>query len=275
MNISALKSASSFNVRTPAVSLSLPIFRRICEFLAVKKCITHVYVTTEYGKELLPGQNNVHIHVGKMDEGQMSDEISVILPDIVIDATHPYATQVTHNIKEACDSRNIFYVRVLREENTEKAGNNADNIIYTETMKDAVRLLNDDRFIHKNVLMTTGSKNIPEYVYIKDFKDRLYLRLLPNPQMMESAIQAGIMPAHLIGMQGPFSQELNEAVIRQFNIGVLVTKESGNNGGYEEKISATLNTGTDCIVIRRPLENGGKNLSEIIAYLEENIDSQC
>ena len=237
--------------------------RRICEFLAVKKCITHVYVTTEYGKELLPGQNNVHIHVGKMDEGQMSDEISVILPDIVIDATHPYATQVTHNIKEACDSRNIFYVRVLREENTEKAGNNADNIIYTETMKDAVRLLNDDRFIHKNVLMTTGSKNIPEYVYIKDFKDRLYLRLLPNPQMMESAIQA------------PFSQELNEAVIRQFNIGVLVTKESGNNGGYEEKISATLNTGTDCIVIRRPLENGGKNLSEIIAYLEENIDSQC
>lgn len=249
--------------------------RRICEFLAVKKCITHVYVTTEYGKELLPGQNNVHIHVGKMDEKQMSDEIKAIHPDIVIDATHPYATQVTHNIKEACDSRNIFYVRVLREENTVEAGNNADNIIYTETMKDAVRLLNDDRFIHKNVLMTTGSKNIPEYVYIKDFKDRLYLRLLPNPQMMESAIQAGIMPAHLIGMQGPFSQELNEAVIRQFNIGVLVTKESGNNGGYEEKISAALNTGTDCIVIRRPLENGGKNLSEIIAYLEENIDSQC
>ena len=243
--------------------------RRICEFLAVKKCITHVYVTTEYGKELLPEQNNVHIHVWKMDE------ISVILPDIVIDATHPYATQVTHNIKEACDRRHIFYVRVLREENTEKAGNNADNIIYTETMKDAVRLLNEDRYIHKNVLMTTGSKNIPEYVHIKDFKDRLYLRLLPNPQMMESAIQAGIMPAHLIGMQGPFSQELNEAVIRQFNIGVLVTKESGNNGGYEEKISATLNTGTDCIVIRRPLENGGKNLSEIIAYLEENIDSQC
>ena len=92
---------------------------------------------------------------------------------------------------------------------------------------------------------------------------------------LESAIQAGIMPAHLIGMQGPFSQELNEAVIRQFNIGVLVTKESGNNGGYEEKISPALNTGTDCIVIRRPLENDGKKLSEIIAYLEENIDSQC
>ena len=209
--------------------------RRICEFLAVKKCIIHVYVTTEYGKELLPGQNNVYIHVGKMDEKQMSDEIRAIHPDIVIDATHPYATQVTHNIKEACDSRHIFYVRVLREENTEKAGNNADNIIYTETMKDAVRLLNDDRYIHKNVLMTTGSKNIPEYVHIKDFKERLYLRLLPNPQMMESAIQAGIMPAHLIGMQGPFSQELNEAVIRQFNIGVLLQKNQEITVGMKKK----------------------------------------
>lgn len=128
-----------------------------------------------------------------------------------------------------------FLCQGIKRREYRKAGNNADNIIYTETMKDAVRLLNEDRYIHKNVLMTTGSKNIPEYVHIKDFKERLYLRLLPNPQMMESAIQAGIMPAHLIGMQGPFSQVLNEAVIRQFNIGVLVTKESGNNGGYEEK----------------------------------------
>ena len=54
----------------------------------------------------------------------------------------------------------------------------------------------------------------------------------------------------------------------------LLQKNQENNGGYEEKISAALNTGTDCIVIRRPLENDGKNLSEIIAYLEGDIDSQ-
>ena len=64
-------------------------------------------------------------------------------------------------------------------------------------------------------------------------------------------------------------------MIKHFNAKYLVTKDSGKAGGFEEKISAALNTGTDCIVIRRPLENGGKNLSEIIAYLEENIDSQC
>lgn len=248
--------------------------RRICEFLEEKECATHVYVTTEYGKELLPQKDSIHIHVGKMDEECMSDELKKIRPDIVIDATHPYATLVTHNIKDVCDRQNIFYIRVLREGNTQQS-DSRDDVIYTETMKEAIGLLNSDDYIEKNILMTTGSKNIPEYVHIKDFKDRLYLRLLPDPQMMESAIQAGIMPAHLIGMQGPFSQELNEAVMRQFNIGVLVTKESGNNGGYEEKISAALNTGTDCIVIRRPLENDGMNLSEVIEYLEKIIDSQC
>ena len=116
--------------------------------------------------------------------------------------------------------------------------------------------------------MTTGSKNIPEYVYITDYKERVYLRLLPNPEMLQSAIEAGIMPSHLIGMQGPFSQELNEAVIRQFNIGVLVTRESGSNGGYEEKVSATENTGIDCIVIKRPVEENGVSLPEFIKYLK-------
>ena len=144
----------------------------------------------------------------------------------------------------------------------------SDNITYVKSIKDVVELLNSEQHNSKNILMTTGSKNIPEYVYITDYKERVYLRLLPNPEMLQSAIEAGIMPSHLIGMQGPFSQELNEAVIRQFNIGVLVTKESGSNGGYEEKVSATENTGIDCIVIKRPVEENGVSLPELIKYLK-------
>lgn len=245
--------------------------RRICEYLAGKDCDTYVYVTTEYGKELLPEQDNVKINVGRLDESQMQKELDNIRPDIVIDATHPYATQVTHNIKDVCDCQNISYIRVLREENTEKSGEDADNIIYAESMKEVVELLNSDSYLHQNILMTTGSKNIPEYVNIKDFKERLYLRLLPNPQMLENAIQAEILPSHLIAMQGPFSKELNEALIRQLHIGILVTKESGNNGGYEEKISAVHNTGIDCMVIKRPLEEDGINLIEVIEYLEKTM----
>ncbi len=243
--------------------------RRICEYLAGKDCDTYVYVTTEYGKELLPEWENVHIHVGRLDESRMQEELDNIRPDIVIDATHPYATQVTHNIKGVCDCQNVSYIRVLREENIGESKENVDNIVYTESMKEVVELLNSDNYLHENILMTTGSKNIPEYVNIKNYKDRLYLRLLPNPEMLENAIQAEILPSHLIAMQGPFSEELNEALIRQLHIGILVTKESGNNGGYEEKISAVRNTGIDCMVIRRPLEEDGRSLLEVIEYLKK------
>ena len=242
--------------------------RKLCEYLTGKNCDTYVYVTTEYGRELLPQADNVHIHTGRMDEADMLKELEAKKPDIVIDATHPYAIQVTHNIKNVCDSQQVSYVRVLREDNDEKPEFKPDNIIYVKSIKDVVELLNSEQYNSKNILMTTGSKNIPEYVHITDYKERVFLRLLPNPCMLQSAIEAGIMPSHLIGMQGPFSQELNEAVIRQFNIGVLVTKDSGSNGGYEEKVSATENTGIDCIVIKRPAEENGVSLPEFIKYLE-------
>lgn len=47
-----------------------------------------------------------------------------------------------------------------------------------------------------------------------------------------------------------------------------MTKESGSNGGYEEKVSATENTGIDCIVIKRPVEENGVSLPELIKYLK-------
>ena len=45
--------------------------RKLCEYLTGKNCDTYVYVTTEYGRELLPQADNVHIHTGRMDEADM------------------------------------------------------------------------------------------------------------------------------------------------------------------------------------------------------------
>lgn len=66
--------------------------RKLCEYLTGKNCDTYVYVTTEYGRELLPQADNVHIHTGRMDEADMLKELEAKKPYIVIDATHPYAT---------------------------------------------------------------------------------------------------------------------------------------------------------------------------------------
>ncbi len=286
--------------------------RKLCEYLIKDKAvnyITHVYVTTEYGKELIleftadeDGINvsdRLNIHVGKLDEDGILAELGRIRPDIVIDATHPYARVVTHNIKDACNKDRIHYIRVLREESAlpVECGSIRDNdqdhisnkgnqcnvndslnintnittkewLVYTESMEDVIKLLNSREYIDKKVLLTTGSKNIPEYVSINNYKQRVYLRLLPDPDMLKKAIDAGLLPAHLIGMQGPFSKEMNIALIRQLDIDVLVTKESGNSGGYNEKLMAGKQTGTTVVVIKRPVEKDGKSLLEVIEYLK-------
>lgn len=48
-----------------------------------------------------------------------------------------------------------------------------------------------------------------------------------------------------------------------------MTKESGNSGGYNEKLMAAEQTGTDVVVIKRPVEHEGKCIKEVIEYLEK------
>ena len=57
-------------------------------------------------------------------------------------------------------------------------------------------------------------------------------------------------------MQGPFTQEMNAATIRQFQIRYLVSKDGGTPGGFAEKAAAAEETGAELIVLRRPEENG-------------------
>lgn len=257
--------------------------RRLCEYLAEKDnsgFITHVYVTTEYGKDMILElskniyKEKLHIYVGRLDENDMQKELTYIKPDIVIDATHPYARVVTHNIKEVCAMAGVQYIRVLREEAVLPGEYDGDMpekgmLVYTDTMQETVALLNSEAYLEKKILLTTGSKSISEYVNIRNYKERVYLRLLPDPRMLQSAIEAGFFPAHLIAMQGPFSTEMNTALIHQLGIEVLVTKESGNSGGYNEKLMAAGQTGTNAIVIKRPVEDEGKSLKEVMEYLKD------
>ena len=245
---------------------------RLCECFVQNKWQAEVFVATEYGREILPQAPNLHIHAGRLDMKQIYSQLTQIRPVCVLDATHPYADEVTKNIKEACQTAGFPYMRILRE-NTDMTenvtGSAKAHIRVADSMREAVDLLNDKPYLEKNILLTTGSKHLPDYTKIQDYQNRAYLRLLPSPEMLQKAVDTGFLPAHLIAMQGPFSQELNVALIKQSGIGVLVTKQSGKSGWFEEKISAAEQTGTDVIVIKRPKQEDGKNLSEAEAELKK------
>ena len=77
-------------------------------------------------------------------------------------------------------------------------------------------------------------------------------------------------PLHrnIIAMQGPFSYALNCALMKQFSIRYLVTKDGGAVGGFAEKAQAAQNTGAQLIVVRRPAENG-QTAAQILARCKE------
>ena len=89
-----------------------------------------------------------------------------------------------------------------------------------------------------NILLTTGVKTLEKYVCEAKLKDRVIARILPSKESMDIAYSLDISPRNIVALEGPFSKEFNKELIRKYDIKVLVTKNSGERGGFNEKLEA-------------------------------------
>src|SRR3972149_6153458 len=171
-------------------------------------------VATEYGKKMFEqmGLEAVCLQ-GRLDSNGFCKLIKEKGIDTVVDATHPYAVEVSQNAMDACEKANVRYLRFERE--------------------------------------GTGISSVARFIVLKGEKE-LYVRILPVPEHIALCLDVGIPPTNIIAMHGPFSEDLNRAMFRQYRINTMVTKESGEAGGVLEKIHAARNEGIDTVVIERP-----------------------
>jgi precorrin-6Y C5,15-methyltransferase (decarboxylating)/precorrin-6A/cobalt-precorrin-6A reductase len=75
-------------------------------------------------------------------------------------------------------------------------------------------------------------------------------------------------------MQGPFSRELNRALLRQFGITIMVTKDGGAEGGFPEKMLAAEDAGVRAFVIGRPGGDEGLGMEEILAAVAARLEER-
>ena len=115
------------------------------------------------------------------------------------------------------------------------------------------------------------SKNLKDFTAVEDYKERIALRVLPMENSLVSALEHGYKPANIVCMQGPFSKELNIAMFKKFRSKYVVTKDSGEVGGFAEKVEAANEAGAKLIVIGRAVEEQGKGLEEIIEDLRKSF----
>ena len=203
-------------------------------------------VATEYGKKMFEqvGLEAVCLQ-GRLDTSGFSRLIEEKGIDTVVDATHPYAIEVSQNAMDACKKTNVRYLRFERE----GIPIPAHPLIHrVKTMADAVDI---SRTLGKRIFLTTGISSVARFIVFKGEKE-LYVRILPIPEHIALCLDVGIPPANIIAMHGPFSEDLNRAMFRQYQINTMVTKDSGEAGGVLEKINAALSEGIDSVVIERP-----------------------
>lgn len=239
--------------------------RKIGTCLEEEKIKSYMSVATEYGKETAGAYQYVEVLYGRMEQAEMECFFAEHGIELVIDATHPFATVVTANVKEVCKRMEIPYFRCLREgiQKTEE-----EDGYVVSSVREAVDFLENTA---GNILITTGSKDLQEYKKLPHYKERCYARVLSTKESVEKAVQCGFTGAHLIAMQGPFSKEMNIATIRQVKAQWFVTKESGGTGGFPEKREAAKACGTKLVVIERPSEDG-MCMEEILDRIKRRKD---
>lgn len=213
-----------------------------------------VCVATEYGTEEQGEHAGVTVLTGRKTQAEM--EALLRGAELCVDATHPYAVEVSKNIRAACEAAGTTCYRLLRRE-SEPDGTLVDSAA------DASEYL---RTTEGNILLTTGAKELAAFAPLG--AQRLYPRVLPSHEGIAACEAAGVPHRNIIAMQGPFTQELNEALLRQFEIAYLVTKDGGATGGFPEKARAAKACGAELIVIRRP-EETGRTFEEVAALCEE------
>lgn len=229
--------------------------RELINKLRLSKAEIYISVATDYGRALITPKENLHVKTKRLSLEEMVDFIHAVKPDCVIDTTHPYAQIVTKNILEACKQTSTGYIRLQRMSKVSGVLSKSSIIemhegtIFVESTRDAARILNNTT---GSIFLTCGSKEIEVFTGIRNYRERVFARVLPTPDVMKKCEQLGFKISNISYMQGPFSKELNLAMLKSAQARYLVTKDSGEAGGFQEKIEAANELGITVVLITRP-----------------------
>lgn len=232
----------------------------LCRFVSACGGCAGVYVATDYGAAVMEPMHGITVHEGRLDADAMA--VALDADTLVVDATHPYAAVVSENLRAACAQTGAQYERLLRP-----ALDSGDVVTVSDTAA-AAEWLN----AHPGrALLTTGSKELAVFAAVEGYRERLVARVLPSASVLEQCASIGFAGAQIIAMQGPFSHEMNVALLRQTRADILVTKDTGAAGGFAEKLSAAREVGATVLVIDRPCQEEGRTLAQMQGFLADRF----
>ncbi|NNU95540.1 precorrin-6A reductase [Anoxybacillus sp. EFIL] len=236
--------------------------------LAIRDAGYDVFATvvTEHAAEQM-AHVGLHAHVGRLTACEMVQLIQQHRVTAIVDASHPFAEEASRQAMKAAEEANVPYIRYERKESVITY----DRVTFVDSYEAAAQYAANKKGV---VMLTTGSKTLPIFAdMLLPLPDvRLIARMLPRKDNMELCERLRFPQENIIAMQGPFTKQLDIALMQHFGVTLLVTKESGRVGFVDEKIAAAQELGIETVVIRRPKLSYPvvyHEFSDVIRALEE------
>lgn len=204
-----------------------------------------VTVTTETARSLYPCDPQLHIWVGQLAEQQALKFIQLFEIQGILDASHPFAVEISHLAIALANQLPLPYLRYERP--SDSAVESSSKLL----LPDLATLLGGDYLQSERVLLTLGYRSLAQFQRWQT-RSTLFARILPSQVALEAAWAAGFTPDRLIALRPPISAALERALWQQWQISTVVTKASGMAGGEPIKQQVATELGIRLIVIARP-----------------------
>lgn len=190
------------------------------------------------------GQDIEMVHgirvTGGMNPDEMADFCRKNAIRLIVDAAHPFATELHHNISETAQNLNLQVIRYERQYEP-----HTEDICWCRDYETAILQLKEHG-IHR-LLSLTGVQTINRLSgYWKE--NECWFRILDRDTSREMAIREGFPEDHLVY----YEHEDTASLIARLKPQAILTKESGKSGGFPEKIEAARKSGTPVFVVERP-----------------------
>ena len=230
-------------------------------------------VVSRYGGELLAhacGQKCL-INDKPLDEQALQEYMQEHAVRVLVDASHPYAVNASHNAMTACSALAVPYIRYERDL-TEL---DYENITVVHSYEEAAEAASK---LGQRIFLTTGSRNLDKFVRSPHLQDaELTARVLPTAEVIALCESLGLDAGHIAALQGPFSKELNKELFRRYAAQVIITKNSGSIGGTDTKLAAAKELGLPIVLIDRPQLNYpciGHHYEDILSFVQTHFSAK-
>lgn len=217
-----------------------------------------ISVTTASARLLYPPAPTLSVRVGTLDAEQVEGFLQAARIGAILDASHPFATTISQLAIAAAARHHLPYLRYERPEVQDTAG-----ILYLDSF---ATLLAGNYLEQQRVLLTLGYRALAQFQPWQA-RSTLFARILPSLAALETALEAGFTPDHLIALRPPISLDLERALWQQWRVSLVVTKASGIPGGEAVKAQVAAELGVQLVAIARPKVTYPQQTSDLAAAL--------